>query len=326
MSKPIVVISGPVRRDGLTYLKEHVEVRQWQEKEDMPRDILKEWLREADGLWCTRSVKVDADLVANAPKLKVIAQASVGYDNVVIQDLTDKNIPYGNTPDVLTETVAEHAFLLVVAAMRRLPEVIDFVKSGEWERRDCPHKGRDVSRLTLGIIGMGNIGISISRRARSFGMTVLYHNRTPRLDDNLYMTTYVSMETLLKESDVVLVAAPLTDETYHMINADVFKAMKKDALLVNIGRGKIVDTDALVRALETGEIAQAALDVTDPEPLPQDHPLMKNPNCLITPHIASFTDRTRKNMAFLTVENLVNGVQEKPLKTCVNQEVNYKGL
>ena len=323
MSKPIVVVPGLVRKDVIAYLSEHVTVRQWTEKEKMPKEVLKEWLREADGLWSINHFTVDEDLVKDAPNLKVIAQASVGYDNIDIDALTARHIPYGNTPDVLTETTAELAFTLMAAASRRIYENAQFVKDGKWVERPSNIKGKDLSRMTLGIIGMGKIGVSVSRRARAFGMTVQYHNRNRRNDDSLLMTTYVSLGKLLTTSDVILVMAPLTEETYHLIDAEAFEMMKETALFVNVGRGKIVDTDALVHALETGQIDYAALDVVDPEPIGADHPLLKTGKCLVVPHIGSFTDRTRKEMAMLTANNLIAGVHGKPLLTCVNESVNY---
>ena len=323
MSKPIVVVPGLVRKDVIAYLSEHVTVRQWTEKEKMPKEVLKEWLREADGLWSINHFTVDEDLVKDAPNLKVIAQASVGYDNIDIDALTARHIPYGNTPDVLTETTAELAFTLMAAASRRIYENAQFVKDGTWVERPSNIKGKDLSRMTLGIIGMGKIGVSVSRRARAFGMTVQYHNRNRRNDDSLLMTTYVSLGKLLTTSDVILVMAPLTEETYHLIDAEAFEMMKETALFVNVGRGKIVDTDALVHALETGQIDYAALDVVDPEPIGADHPLLKTGKCLVVPHIGSFTDRTRKEMAMLTANNLIAGVHGKPLLTCVNESVNY---
>ena len=323
MSKPIVVVPGLVRKDVIAYLSEHVTVRQWTEKEKMPKEVLKEWLREADGLWSINHFIVDEDLVKDAPNLKVIAQASVGYDNIDIDALTARHIPYGNTPDVLTETTAELAFTLMAAASRRIYENAQFVKDGTWAERPSNIKGKDLSRMTLGIIGMGKIGVSVSRRARAFGMTVQYHNRNRRNDDSLLMTTYVSLGKLLTTSDVILVMAPLTEETYHLIDAEAFEMMKETALFVNVGRGKIVDTDALVHALETGQIDYAALDVVDPEPIGADHPLLKTGKCLVVPHIGSFTDRTRKEMAMLTANNLIAGVHGKPLLTCVNESVNY---
>ncbi len=323
MSKPIVVVPGLVRKDVVAYLSEHVTVRQWTEKEKMPKEVLKEWLREADGLWSINHFTVDEDLVKDAPNLKVIAQASVGYDNIDIDALTARHIPYGNTPDVLTETTAELAFTLMAAASRRIYENAQFVKDGTWAERPSNIKGKDLSRMTLGIIGMGKIGVSVSRRARAFGMTVQYHNRNRRNDDSLLMTTYVSLGKLLTTSDVILVMAPLTEETYHLIDAEAFEMMKETALFVNVGRGKIVDTDALVHALETGQIDYAALDVVDPEPIGADHPLLKTGKCLVVPHIGSFTDRTRKEMAMLTANNLIAGVHGKPLLTCVNESVNY---
>lgn len=321
--KPVVVVPGLVRKDALAYLGEHVTIKQWQEQTPMPRETLKEWLKEADGLWSIGRIDVDKDLLASAPNLKVVAQASVGYDNVNIDDLTELGIPYGNTPDVLTETTAELAFTLVAAASRRIYENMQFVVNGNWTERPSNIKGRDLSRMTLGIIGMGKIGVAISRRARAFGMTVQYHNRNRRNDDHLLMTTYVSLGKLLATSDVVLVMAPLTDETYHLMDDEAFSMMRKEALFVNCGRGKIVDTDALVRALNDGVIDYAALDVVDPEPMGPDHPLLKTGKVLITPHIASYTDRTRKEMAMLTANNIIAGVQKKPLLTCVNESVNY---
>ena len=324
MNKPVVVVPGLVRKDAVAYLSEHVTVRQWTEKEKMPKELLKEWLREADGLWSINHFTVDEDLVKDAPNLKVIAQASVGYDNIDIDALTARNIPYGNTPDVLTETTAELAFTLMAAASRRIYENAQFVKDGKWAERPSNIKGKDLSRMTLGIIVMGKIGVSVSRRARAFGMTVQYHNRHRRNDDSLLMTTYVSLGKLLTTSDIILVMAPLTEETYHLIDAEAFEMMKETALFVNVGRGKIVDTDALVTALETGQIDYAALDVVDPEPIGGDHPLLKTGKCLVVPHIGSFTDRTRKEMAMLTANNLIAGVHSKPLLTCVNESVNYK--
>ena len=322
--KPLVVVNGLVRKDAIAYLKEHVDVRQWTEKTVMPRETLKEWLVDADGLWCVRPLDVDGNLVKNAPNLKVIAQAAVGYDNVNIDELTAAGIPYGNTPGVLNETVAELAFTLIATASRRILENANFVKEGRWAQRPSNIKGFDLSRRTLGIIGMGAIGVSISRRARAFGMTVVYHNRNQRIDDKIHKTTYMELDDLLATSDVVCVMAPLTDETYHMCDEAFFKKMKNTALFVNVGRGPIVDTEALINALQTGEIDYAALDVTDPEPLPADHPLLSVENCLIVPHIGSYTDRTRYDMSILTADNIIAGVHKKPLKTCVNEEVNYK--
>lgn len=323
MKRPVVVVPGLVRKDVVAYLAEHVEVRQWTEKEQMPRELLKEWLVDADGLWSIGNITVDKDLIEGAKQLKVIAQASVGYDNVNIADLTERKIPYGNTPDVLTETVAELAFTLIASASRRIYENMNFVVSGKWMERPSNIKGFDLSKRTLGIIGMGKIGVSVARRARSFGMTVQYYNRRPRLDDKLHRATYVALGELLSSSDVILVMAPLTEETKHMINKEAFDLMKPSALFVNVGRGKIVDTDALVDALNEGKISYAALDVVDPEPLPGDHPLLQTGKVLIVPHIGPFTDRTRKEMTMLTANNLINGVYGKPLLACVNSEVNY---
>lgn len=321
--KPIVVVPGLMRKDALAELEKHCEVRQWDKAEPMPRELLKEWLVDADALVVVKC-QVDGDLIEGAKNLKVVAQAAVGYDNVSIEDLTARRIPYGNTPRVLDESVAELAMGLTICASRRIVENVDYVRSGKWMDRYPDFKGIDLSRATMGIIGMGNIGLSISRRARAFGMTVIYHNRNRRKDDHLYMTTYVSLDELLEKSDVVMCVLPLTKETEKLIGKEFFQKMKKSSLFVNVGRGKVVDTDALAEALQSGEIDYAALDVVDPEPFSPNHPLLKTGKCIITPHVASYTNRTRKEMAFLMVENILRGIKEEPLATCVNEAVNYK--
>ncbi len=323
MEKPIVVVNGLVRKDMISALQEECEVRQWTKPEKMPREILKEWLADAEG-FIPVMTPVDEDLIAAAPKLKVVAQAAIGYDNIDIDALTKRHIPYGNTPHVVTESVAELAMGLVVCASRRIMENALFVKEGRWMERPSNIKGYDLSRMTMGIIGFGAIGISLSRRARAFGMRIIYHNRHPREDDRLYMATYKSLDELFEEADVVVCALPLTKETEHMIGADAFKRMKKSAIFVNVGRGKVVDTEALAKALEEGDIDYAALDVVDPEPLSPEHPLLQTGKCLLVPHIGTYTNRTRKDMAMLTVRNILAGVKEEPLPACVNEEVNYR--
>ncbi|SUP44913.1 2-hydroxyacid dehydrogenase [Veillonella criceti] len=322
--KPLVIVAGKVRVDGLAKLAEGATIRQWQESTPMPRETLKEWLRDAVGLWSSKHIKVDADLLASAPNLKVVAQDSVGYDNIVISDLTAKGIPHGNTPHVLTDTVAELAFTLLAAASRRIVENVEFVKQGLWTKQRPIHIGRDLKGTTLGIIGLGEIGLAIAKRAQAFGMHILYHNRTRRKDDVTQNLTYCTKEELLAKSDTVLVMTPLTDATRGMIGSAEFALMKSEALFVNVGRGAVVDTSALVTALETGQIAYAALDVVDPEPLPKEHPLLATGKVMIVPHIGSFTNETRHEMALLTANNLMAGIHEEPLPACVNEEVNYK--
>lgn len=323
-----VVVTGPVRPDVLDYLAKEVEIKQWTESRPMDRETLKEWLADADGLWMIPSPAlgpIDGDLVAGAKNLKVIAQAMVGYDNVVVPELTQAGIPYGYTPKVLTETVAELAFTLIATTRRKIFENAAWVRDGQWASQGmAPLWGRDLSGTRLGIIGLGAIGSSVARRAQAFGMDVIYHNRHPRQDDAITGAHYRELDQLLAEADVVCIIAPLTDQTYHMANEDFFKKMKSDALFVNVGRGKIVDQEALVKALQEGEIDYAALDVTDPEPLPANHSLLQTGKCLIVPHIGSATDRTRKDMAMLTANNIIAGISRKTLPACVNEEVNYK--
>lgn len=321
--KPKVIIVGHVRHEIPDLLGACCELQQWRESYDIPPDLWNKWLTDADAM-VTAGNLVTEDILRQGKKLRVIAQASVGVDNIDLAACTRYGVPVGNTPEVLTETTAELAFTLVACAARRITEAWDFVRNGQWEQGGFRQSGMDLSRRTIGIIGMGRIGISISRRAKAFGMTVLYNNRHQRSDDELRCTTYVTKDELLAQSDVVLVMAPLTPSTYHSIGREEFRKMKNTAIFVNVGRGAIVDTDALVEALQHGEIAQAALDVVEPEPLPKNHPLLQLPNVLIVPHIGSYTKRTRSEMAQLTARNILNGLDRKPLEACINSEVNYK--
>ena len=320
--KPLVVVAGMIRKDVMTYLSEYVEIKQWTEKETIPKEVFAEWLEDAEGVWLTKT-PLDAEAIAGAKKLKVAAQSAVGYDNVDIEALTARGIPYGNTPDVLTETVAEFGFALTLTAARRIVENVNFVKEGKWMERPSNIKGVDVSRSTIGIMGMGRIGTSIARRATAFGMEVLYFNRTQRPDDAETGYKFVSLDELYEKSDVVLCVLPLTEETMYLVDKEAFKKMKNTALFVNIGRGKEVRVEDLKWALENGEIDYAALDVVDPEPYGPGMGLLETGKCLITPHIASFTDRTRYDMAMLTANNLIRGVRGEEILTPVNPEV-YK--
>lgn len=320
--KPLVVVAGSVREDALSYLAEHVEIKQWKGEGMIPREVLKEWIVDADGVWLVKDI-FDEDILSVAKQLKVVAQASVGYDNADIDALTAHGIPYGNTPDVLTETVAEFGFALALTAARRIVENVNFVKEGKWLERPSDIKGFDLSRRTIGIMGLGRIGFSIARRAAAFGMDVIYCNRCPREDDAETGYRFVSTDELYEQSDVVLSVLPLTEETTHLIDREAFKKMKKSALFVNVGRGKVVNSEDLKWALETGEIDYAALDVVDPEPYGPGMGLLETGKCLMTAHIASFTDRTRYDMAMLAVNNIIKGVNGEEILTPVNPEV-YK--
>lgn len=318
-----IVATGKLFPEVAARLQQYCEIKMWEKSAPIPRATLYEWLADAAALFST-GVPINSELLAHAPRLRVIAQASVGYDNIDIPACTAHNIPVGNTPGVLVDATADLAFGLLLCSARRIHEGWNFVRDNHWTAGNRLPLGVDLARKTLGIVGMGSIGAAVARRALAFGMRVIYHNRRRRVDDVTIGAEYSPFTHLLEQSDFVLILSPLTEETRGMFGLSTFKQMKNTAYLINAARGGIVDTDALVTALTEGLIAYAALDVTDPEPLPPNHPLTKVPNVLITPHIGSATAETRLAMAMLTADNLLAGLQGKPLPACVNQEVNYK--
>ncbi|OUM88088.1 MAG: D-glycerate dehydrogenase [Bacillus thermozeamaize] len=322
--KPTVVITGPIRQVALEKIRQHAEVRIWESTEPVPKELLRRWLADAEGLFLSGKIRLDEELLSFAPRLKVAVQAAVGYDNVDVEACTRRGIPFGNTPGVLVDATADLAFALVLNSMRRITEGWDMVRRGEWKNLfDIPF-GSDLAGKWLGIVGMGRIGEAVARRAQAFKMRVQYTNRKRRADEAEIGAVYVPFEQLLQTSDVIVVLTPLTDETRGMFGEEQFRLMKPTARFVNVARGAIVQTEALYRALKEGWIAYAALDVTDPEPLPGDHPLLQLPNLLITPHVGSATDETRDRMALLATDNLLAGLAGKPLPACVNESVNYR--
>lgn len=248
--------------------------------------------------------RVDAELIASSPQLRVIANYAVGYDNIDVDAATAAGVAVGNTPDALTEATADLAFALLMAAARRIPEAAAFARAGQWQTWEpAAFLGHDVSGATLGIIGLGRIGQAVARRASGFGMDVL---TTETRDQH-------NLEHLLRRSDFVSIHLPLTPGTRHLIGAEAFALMKPSAILINTARGPIVDREALAQALHTGQIAGAALDVTDPEPLPAGDPLWQAPNLLVVPHIGSATWSARERMTEIAVENILAGLAGKPL-------------
>jgi glyoxylate reductase len=258
----------------------------------------------ADALLALLTDRIDADLLEHCPRLRAIANYAVGYDNVDLDAVRKRGIPVGNTPDVLTDATADLAFALLLAAARRLPQGIETVKAGEWVTwepgRDL---GYDVHGATLGIVGMGRIGRAVAKRAAGFDMTVIHTGRDGG----------VSLEQLLADSDFVSLHIPLTTETHHLIDERALSLMRPTAILVNTARGPIVDQVALRAALIEGTIAGAALDVTDPEPLAPDDPLLSAPNLVVAPHIGSATRATRSRMADLAVDNLLAALDGRPM-------------
>jgi len=317
---PKVLITRRVPQPGIDLVAAHCDVELWDSDLPIPRSTLLEKVADKDGIYCLLTERIDDELLDAAPRLKVVSQMAVGFDNIDVPACTRRGIPVGNTPGVLTETTADFTWALLMSAARRIVEGVEYVRAGHWVTwGPMLLMGPDLYGATLGIVGMGRIGQAVARRATGFGMRILYSDAQPIPDaEKEFGAVYVSMEQLLAESDFVTLHVNLTPQTYHLIDAAALKAMKPSAILVNAARGGVVDHDALVEALRSGEIAYAALDVTEPEPLPADHPLVHLPNCIVVPHIASASIATRTKMATMAAENLLAGVRGEPLPNCVN--------
>ncbi len=323
MARPNVLVTRRIHPDALHMLQSVAEVDLWTEDRPIPRDELLRRVARADGLYTMLTDRVDEELLEQAPRLRVVSNMAVGYDNIDVAACTRRGIPVGHTPGVLTDTTADLAFALILAAARRLVEAVDYVRAGKWTTWSPDlFLGYDVYGSTLGILGLGRIGTAVARRATGFGMRVLYHSRTRHEEVEAALgITYVDFDTLLGESDILSIHTPLTEETYHLIGAAELSRMKSTAILVNTARGGVVDPMALYQALKNGTIAYAALDVTEPEPIPADHPLLSLPNCIVVPHIGSASHATRRRMAIMAAENLLAGLEGRQLPYCVNPEV-----
>lgn len=324
MGKGKIVVIGQLFPSIIERLEEVCEIKLWDKTECIPQDQLHEWLADAEGFISRGDIAVNAELLAHAPHLRVVAQSSVGYDNIDMDACTKHSIPVGNTPDVLVEATADLTFGLLLSSARRIHEGWNFVQAGKWKKGSNLPFGVDLYGKTLGIVGMGSIGTAVARRAQASGMNVIYHNRKQRQDEDRLGTTYVSFDQLLKESDFIVVLVPLSANNVGLFGKEEFAEMKSTAYFINASRGAVVDTQALYEALLNKKIAYAALDVTDPEPINFDHPLITLPNLLITPHLGSATIETRTKMAELTADNLLAGLAKKRLPKCVNDEVNYE--
>ena len=322
--KPNVLICREIFQEDYLKLDAETDAEVWTDQLPMSREVLLKKAGGVDGLLSMVTERVDAELMdAAGPQLNVVSQFGVGFDNIDVAEATRRRIAVGNTPDVLTETTADFAFALLMAAARRVVEGAFAVRDGKWVTwHPLDYLGQDVHGSTLGIIGMGRIGAAVARRARGFDMSVLYTDiaRREDLEAELSMR-YVDQDTLLRDSDFVSLHTVLTDATHHLIGERELAAMKSTVVLVNASRGPVVDPKALYRALSSGAIASAALDVTDPEPIPMDDPLVTLDNCVIVPHIASASVATRREMSRIAVQNLLNGVSGERLLACVNPEV-----
>jgi glyoxylate reductase len=323
MAKPKVVVARMTPGLEESPIWERCEVWAWREDRVMPADLLREQAAGAEGLYVTSFDPVDVALLDQAPRLRVVSNYAVGVDNIDLAACTARGIAAGNTPGVVTEATADMAFALMLALSRRIREADAFVKARQWQTWSPTLMiSNDVYGKTLGIIGMGRIGQAIARRAVGFRMPMLYHTRNPRPEaEQAYGCRRVSLEELLRQSDIVITIVPLTDATKHLINAAALAQMKESALLINVARGGVVDPRALHAALSAGRIRGAALDVTEPEPIPPDDPLLACENLLVAPHVATGTWETRRLMTDLAVKNLLAGLDGQPLLHCANPAV-----
>lgn len=323
MSKLKVFVTRDLPGKGLDLLRDFCEVDVWPESMPPSRKLLLEHIKGKDGLLCMLSDKIDVEVMdAAGPQLKVISTYAVGFDNIAITEATLRKISVGNAPGIVTGATADFAFALLLAAARRVVEAQQYIKADKWKSwKPSMLLGPDLAGATLGLIGFGRIGQAMAKRASGFDMRVLYFSPTTKPVQGISAAPVDSLKTLLRESDFVSLHVPLTEKTRHMVDANFLAMMKPTAILVNTSRGQIVDQDALYAALKEKQLLAAALDVTDPEPLPVTHPLLTLDNCLITPHIASGGIQTREKLSVVAAENLIAGLIGEPLPFCVNPEV-----
>src|SRR5262245_13451888 len=324
MSKPKVFVTRRIPDAGLKQIRDACDAEVWPEQLPPPADVLRTKAADCVGLVSLLTDKVDAALLSAAPKLKVVSNFAVGFNNIDLAACAARGVAVGNTPGVLTDATADTAVMLLLAAARRLGESAADAKAGRWLTWEpLGWLGQDLVGRTLGIVGMGRIGFAVAKRLHhGWGMKVLYTEQVPRPEaEREFGARRVELDELLAESDFVSAHVDLNPSTRGMFGMPQFRKMKRTAVFVNTARGPLVDQVALAEALRTGTIFAAGLDVTDPEPLPPDHELYQLPNCVIVPHIASATVGTRNAMARLCADNLLAGLKGDPLPYWVNPEV-----
>jgi glyoxylate reductase len=321
MSKDNVFVTRTLPEPALSRLLDAVDAEVWPGALPPDRNTLLEKVAGRDGLVCLLTDPVDAEMMdAAGPQLKVISNCAVGVDNIDLAAAAERGIPVGNTPGILTETTADFAFALLMAAARNVVAGDAYVRTGKWQTWGLTLLlGQDVYGATLGILGYGRIGKAVARRAAGFGMRILVYDPTSAPDSDT--VEKVDLPALLAESDFISLHTPLNADTRHLIGEAEFRQMKPTAILINTARGPVVDPEALYTALKTRQIAGAALDVTEPEPLPAGHPLLELDNLIVAPHIASASRATRGKMAAMAVDNLLAGLKGERLPNCVNPEV-----
>jgi glyoxylate reductase len=323
--RPKVFVARLIPDEGIAAIKAACEAQVWEGELPPPRADLLDAVGGCDGVVTLLTDKVDDEFLdAAGPQLKVVSNYAVGFDNVDVPACTARGVGVGNTPGVLTETTADLAWALLMAAARRLPEGDRYVRAGKWKTwGPLLLLGPDVHGSTIGIVGFGRIGQAVARRAAGFGMTILYHDvhRASAEIEAEFGATFMPLEDLLPRVDYVSLHVNLTHDTHGLINAEKLSWMKPTAVLVNTSRGPVVNGADLAEALRSGQIFAAALDVTDPEPIPADDPLLSLDNCLVVPHIASASRATRGKMAEMAAANLLAGVRGQRIPTPVNPEV-----
>ncbi|MGC9090942.1 MAG: glyoxylate reductase [Fervidicoccaceae archaeon] len=326
--KPKLFITREIPKVGIERLKDKFEIELWNEYWAPPRDVLLKKASEVDAMVTLLTDKIDRELLDRAKNLRIIAQYAVGFDNIDIRYATEKGVYVTNTPEVLTHATADLAMALLLAVTRRIVEADSFVRNGEWERsRTGWHPlmllGMELNGKILGVIGMGRIGREVAKRARSFGMKIVYYDlrRLPQEEEDSLGAKFLDLEELLSTSDVVTIHANLTEQTRHLINEQRLRLMKPTAYLINVARGAIVDANALVKALKEGWIAGAGLDVFEEEPLPASHELTKLKNVVLAPHIGSATIEARNAMAEKVALNLIEFLNGRVPPDLVNKDV-----
>ncbi|MGP4064710.1 2-hydroxyacid dehydrogenase [Oceanobacillus sp. M65] len=307
MEKPKLYITRKVPDKILEPFQQDFTISMWKyEEEPVPREVLLKEISDAQGVLCMLSETMDQEVFNTGSSLQVVANLAVGYDNIDLHAAREAGVIVTNTPGVLTESTADLAFSLLLATARRIVEANQYIKEDKWKQWS-PYllAGMDVHNKTIGIVGMGRIGEAIARRAQGFGMEILYHNRSRKVEaEKRVGATYVDFATLLNKADFVISVVPATPETNQLFNKEVFQKMKRSSIFINISRGSVVNENALVNALETGEISAAGLDVFAEEPIRSDHPLLNRTNVVCLPHIGSASTETRSSMLQLCLENI----------------------
>ncbi|HEX4588991.1 MAG TPA: D-glycerate dehydrogenase [Gemmataceae bacterium] len=327
MSKPKVFVTRRIPEAGLSRIRAACDAEVWPDQLPPPYDLIKRKLADCDGLVSLLTDRIDGELLDAGPRLKVVSNFAVGFNNIDVPAATARGVCVGNTPGALTDATADCAFMLLIAAARRLAEGLLDARECRWKTWEpVGYLGQDLHSKTLGVVGMGRIGSALAKRCHAgWGMFVLYYDLAPNPHVEAELgARRVGLEELLRASDFVSVHAALTPENRHLIGAAQFRLMKPTAVFVNTARGPLVDQKALYEALKSGTIFAAGLDVTDPEPPAADDPLLRLPNAIIMPHIASATCSTRDDMAEICADNLIAGVTDQPLRAWVNPEVAEK--